>query len=305
MGWKVEMKSSFVSGSLVLVAALLFFAAAAAAQAPADDPKELFIRGREEYNKGNLKEALDYWEKVIKLDPAGNVYAYYNIGLIYENWDNLDKALEYYKKSADMKSDDPDVFASLGYTYYLLKNYPEAEFYFKKSIETNKEYTKGYYWLGKVLYDSGNANEALAVWEDLLKIDPTNYNTMAQIEKVKKSQKDVNDPHFHYRSGIRYYYIKDYSEAARSFEKAVSLKDDFIAAHYWLARSLGNLGDFDAAVRECEAVLRLDPNYKDAREDIKSWQKKKQSVKKIFIGPSGTPGDTAAVPQSGGDTRPE
>jgi tetratricopeptide (TPR) repeat protein len=58
------------------------------------------------------------------------------------------------------------------------------------------------------------------------------------------------------------------AEAAREFRKAIELKHDLTAAHYYLALLCLTDGDQKAAQAEFQATLQLDPNYYKAHDGL-------------------------------------
>ena len=48
---------------------------------------------------------------------------------------NLEESLEMLKKAMKLRSNDGYIIDSLGWAYYLKKNYLEAEFYLQKAVE--------------------------------------------------------------------------------------------------------------------------------------------------------------------------
>ncbi|RKX65571.1 hypothetical protein DRP44_06035 [candidate division TA06 bacterium] len=62
-----------------------------------DDIKELIEEGKFYFLNQKYNEALQYLNKALEKDPA-NIEVLYTIGIIYESINNPDKALEYFKK---------------------------------------------------------------------------------------------------------------------------------------------------------------------------------------------------------------
>jgi TolB-like protein/DNA-binding winged helix-turn-helix (wHTH) protein/Tfp pilus assembly protein PilF len=58
---------------------------------------------------------------------------------------------------------------------------------------------------------------------------------------------------------VRFNYDWDWSEAERSFQRAIELDSDYANAHHWYADYLSAIGRHDQAVTESERARRLDP----------------------------------------------
>jgi protein O-mannosyl-transferase len=66
-----------------------------------------------------------------------------------------------------------NVTHGLGYAYYQMKDYGNAERYFRKTIEIDSKYKQAYLNLGfLVFYVNKNADEAISLFKKVLEIDP-------------------------------------------------------------------------------------------------------------------------------------
>ena len=108
-------------------------------------------------NKKNEEKAIQYFKKAIKYDY---VYAYNNLGKIYENKKDYSKAFNLYLKSASLE----ECWAcnKIGQMYQLglgcNKDYKKAFYYYNLSLEVpiNKAHIWAQYNLAKYFYLSGN-----------------------------------------------------------------------------------------------------------------------------------------------------
>lgn len=103
--------------------------------------------GRVSYWSGNLTEARKAYEEILKLageDKLLQAIGYGNLGTIYKNSGNLDKAEESYLKSLEINEalgrQEDMAFANgnLGIIYYTRGEYDKAEEFYLKSLEINK-----------------------------------------------------------------------------------------------------------------------------------------------------------------------
>lgn len=114
--------------------------------------EECFKKGYQEYSKGNYKKAIEYGKK--SCDTYGYSKGCFGLGYLYEHGEGLpkdmDKALEYYKKSLKPNTNlcnqnDGQACFELGYLYKngfaVKKDVKKALELFKKSC--NLKYPKG------------------------------------------------------------------------------------------------------------------------------------------------------------------
>ena len=94
--------------------------------------------GMVNYTSGNHKEARLDWEKSITLKTDDNDgKALNNIGNIFKNEKNLDKAIEYYNKAITFEPRNTIFLYNLGNSYRLAGDFKQAEVTLLKSLDLN------------------------------------------------------------------------------------------------------------------------------------------------------------------------
>lgn len=109
----------------------------------------------QEYNK-----AIEDYDKLIALDNTFSD-AYYNKGIIYLKLDELSKAILNFDKAILINNTDPIYFINRGYVYYKKLAYEEAIRDFENTLKLDSTYYESYKWLGfsyQKLGDKKNAN---------------------------------------------------------------------------------------------------------------------------------------------------
>ena len=101
----------------------------------------------------NIDKAMEYYIKASEYDY---VYAYNNIGLIYEEQNDTNNAIKYFKLSADLNNSW--ALNKVGEYYRIKGDLIKAYDYYIKSIECpiNERNYYGYYNLAKYYYSCGN-----------------------------------------------------------------------------------------------------------------------------------------------------
>jgi len=171
--------------------------------------------------KNELNQAIEYYRKIIAIDPASeevimdlaalyekqkdidaalSVYDYLDNekidggkedmyrfkGTLYYNRKEWNKALDCYQKAYELSTDASDVWIieSLGETYWQIKNYKESTIWFKKALEINPQSSNAHYGMGLCYQHTNDAYRALHHYFEAIKIKPdfTNaYNNIAAI----------------------------------------------------------------------------------------------------------------------------
>lgn len=121
-------------------------------------------------------EAINYFNQAAALEPASHV-PYNGIGEVYRDVKkDIDKAIEWYKKSLTVKKDERKACFGLGYCYNSKGQFTEAIPYLKKAIEQEATYTAAYVELGYSYYRTNNNIQAATNYKKALQLNPTNEN---------------------------------------------------------------------------------------------------------------------------------
>lgn len=197
----------------------------------------------EKYN-----ESLNYFLELYN-DPSEEVKVdkgifAEKIGFVYEKMDNLNSALEYYKKA--IEENNFEVYESMIAISLKNEKYEEAEEYYKKAIETGKVYqTKGLIFLNIFfLYKFENAR--------------------ALIEKAINDYPNESD--YYYLGGIVEYFKYETKSAKKYFLKGKSISG--ATSQYF---EMGNVMLLDIFIEEknkIKAIQTLETLKDDELKDI-------------------------------------
>ena len=107
-----------------------------------------------------VDQALEYYEKGIKIDP-NFATIYNNLGLLFAN-DKSDntKAENFYKKSISLNYKNPEAHNNLGSLYKSLDKFKEAIFCYKEAVSIDPKFIHAYHNLGSSYTAMGNFIEA-------------------------------------------------------------------------------------------------------------------------------------------------
>ncbi|WP_100616258.1 tetratricopeptide repeat protein [Confluentibacter citreus] len=144
--------------------------------------KVAFYRGLEVYNEGNYLEAKSLFDKSLK-EPRDNNYTaratFWKAETDY-NLNNYDEALVGFKQfsqqaSASSTPENTNIDYNLAYTYFKLKNYPQASQHFNQFINKRKDdkvrLNDAYLRLGDTYFVSSDYNDAARAYENAIKLN--------------------------------------------------------------------------------------------------------------------------------------
>jgi tetratricopeptide (TPR) repeat protein len=141
------------------------------------------------------------------------------------------------------------IYPNIGRVYADLKNPDKAIYYYNKSIKIEPNDASSYLNRGNAQADKGNYNQAVSDFDEAIKLDPElaeAYNSRGTIYNAKgnydQSISDFNKaielkskfPEVHYNRAIAYYFKQEYAKAWSDVHKAEELGDSvdpkFLAA---------------------------------------------------------------------------
>ena len=111
-------------------------------------------------------------EQEVALNPT-NVNAWIQLGNIYFDTNNPDKAIGAYEKSLELSPDNPNVLTDLGVMYRRSGQPQKAIDAFDRAMSIAPGHEQSRFNKGIVLrYDLNDREGAIKAWEELLKINP-------------------------------------------------------------------------------------------------------------------------------------
>jgi tetratricopeptide (TPR) repeat protein len=156
---------------------------------------------------------------------------------------------------------------------------------------------------GKELYRSDQDEQAVASFQEALKLDPEfaeahfrlglGYEALGKHEEAESEYKKAiesykkyladneNDPEAHYNLGQTYAGLGQYSEAIREYRVATKLKEDDPDMFYDLGVAHTKLAQYDAAATAFSKSLEIDPDNYRAQDAL---DEAKEGIKRIRTG---------------------
>lgn len=182
------------------------------------------------WNMGDHHQALSYYFNSRKMAEKTNdmlslARIYNNIGIIYKQQNTFDKALEYYKKSYEMAVELDNKFGqglllnNIGNLYIQEEAYKEAEENLLKALAIRKKLNN------KNALASTFSNLAVAS-QYLNKINQARVYHLESLGLYEEIGNPLNIAFVNQRIGSFYLYTKDYQQAIRYFNVAITILGD-------------------------------------------------------------------------------
>ena len=136
------------------------------------------------------EQAIRDMEAEVTAHPD-NFEAWIQLGHLYYDADQPEKAIAAYTKSLELHSGDANLLTDLGVMYRRAKQPEKAIEFFDQAIKKDSSHLPSRFNKGIVLmYDLNNPTGALAVWDELLVINPEAKTASGEpirdfVEKIK------------------------------------------------------------------------------------------------------------------------
>ncbi len=137
--------------------------------------------------------------------------------------------------------------------------------------------------LGLALQQAGKFEDAIAHYEQALRIKPDIVEAHNNLGVALEDQRKVLEAIAHFEQALRIkpdyaeahsnlgmvlYQIGKHQEAIAQYKQALRINPDFAEAHYNLGIALGQVGKFEEAIVHYEQALRIKPDYAKAQYNL-------------------------------------
>jgi len=237
------------------------------------------------YEQGMYEEALSAFQRSLRLfggpdEERSSIY--YNLGNTSFMLGKYGKASDFYEKALEISPGDAEILENLSYTYVkmgqaekgteVMKRIPadgslyrphyvwgrlyaeagkleEAEDELKKAARIRPDSIEPRDELVRVLMKQNKNDEAIAVLDEILMLDPRNHTAL-----YKKANALA-------RKGL-------WAEAAAACKEAVDIRPDFHRAWYAMALALDESGDRKSAIDAYIKTIELCPDFAEAYNNL-------------------------------------
>ena len=131
----------------------------------------LYRRGGSYERLGDYQKADEDLKYSLKINPDDAYVLNYLAYSWLERDYKIEEAMEMLEKAYALRSNDPYITDSIGWAYYLIENYSEAEKYIKKAVELMPEDPTVNDHYGDILWKLNRNIQARYFWNYVLSLD--------------------------------------------------------------------------------------------------------------------------------------
>ena len=141
----------------------------------------LYRRGGSYERLGNYKKSDEDLLHSLRINPNDAYVLNYLAYSWLERDYKIDEAFQMLEKAYTSKSNDPYIIDSIGWAYYLIDNYVEAEKYLKRAVELMPEDPTVNDHYGDILWKLNRKIQARYFWNNVLSLDDANKEIKKKI----------------------------------------------------------------------------------------------------------------------------
>jgi tetratricopeptide (TPR) repeat protein len=183
--------------------------------------------------KAVFLEALQY--------DSSNAAAYFGLGEVYTELDEIDQAIANYEKSIAFDKDLTEIYVPLGVLYYQKGDIAKADVLLTKALALSPNSAETQFFTGLVRSAQNNDNEALAAFQRSKAIDPTQAET-------------------HYYEAETLVRMKRTAESLAGYKRATELRPTYFDAWLGLGEAQFELGNYEQAIIAYKVAAKLKNN---------------------------------------------
>ena len=205
--------------------------------------------GELQYYLKDYVNAFKYLDEALRIDPY---YAkvYFIKGMCFKENEDTALAISSFRTCIEQDPEYFHAYMQLG-NIMAEQNNPMAIDYYSNAIRVNGSMVEAYYGLAYFYQEHGDPENAIKVYEDLLKVDPHNGPTKHNIGYIYLFK--LNDP----------------GKSIPYFTDAIADDQRLVNAYYHRGFAYEKLGKKDLALKDYKKSIDLDPEFELAKERYK------------------------------------
>jgi hypothetical protein len=237
-----------------------------------------FIVARELHFSGNIIEALVIYEGLLQRNKKEHELQFL-IGIAYLQTDKYNLALDFFKNSINLHTNNPAYYYNTGLALQCLGRLNEALANYFSAIKLEQNYLEAYVNSGVALKELRRFEEALVIINQALKLNAEDYqihsNRGAVLKELKRFEEalvsldqalklNAEDYQIHSNRGVVLKELKRFEEALVSFENAISLNPNHAESFFGKATVYYDLKCYGKALNAYNKAIKIKADYQEA-----------------------------------------
>ena len=223
------------------------------------DKSLILIQAKNAVMAHDFMTAARLYKELLKDDPS-NVEYLKQLGSIYVQAQEDEKAIPYYEQIITFYPHYVDAMNSLGAIYRRLKRYDESIQILQRALEEDRQLPDVNYNLGFTYKEMGNYADAIEAFEMVIHAKPDDVLAYNHLGSIYLAQ-------------------KNYEKSIASYRRGLQIDRNHPILNYNLARAYEQSGNETEAIRCYQLALKTRPGWKDCISDYSNLLLKCQKNK--------------------------
>ena len=235
-------------------------------------------------SQGLYDQAIAACHQSLKLQPD-YLPAYLTLGNTLQFQGKIEAALRAYSQALELQPNFAEIHANIGTMLFKMQRLDQAISSYQKALDIDPNLAAVYWNLGKVFQTLGRADESITAWQKALELQPNlveaefNFefgNSLARRglwdEAAKNYQRAITlKPHwaevYSNLASVRSQQGRE-PEAIQYYQKSIELKPDLPQPHLYLGHIFSNKGDSKQAIYHYQQSIKIKPDSIDSYANI-------------------------------------
>lgn len=194
-----------------------------------------------------FEEAVGDAKRAIRLDSSVATY-FVTLADVYFAQNKTRQTKEVLERTAVKFPESTEALMKLSELYFIVKQYQQAIETINKALKINENIARAYYLKGSIYRESGDTSKAISSLETAVEQDNSFTDAYYDLGIIYAARK--NPLAFDY------------------FNNALRTNGTYMDASYAKAKLMQDMGKYDEAITEYQALLTKDKNYNQANYNI-------------------------------------
>jgi tetratricopeptide (TPR) repeat protein len=245
---------------------------------PRREQADPLAEAKSEANGGSLERADHAVRSYLDAHPDSGD-AHFLLGLILFKQERPRESLSEYTEGAKHRDPGASDLKIVALNYVLLGDYANADHWLTRSLERNPKDSQAWYYLGRTKYNENRFEEAVAAFNECLKLDPKNVKAEDNLGLSHQALRHTAEALMAFRNAIAWQaqLLKKNSgpfinmgillleqnkvdEAVAYLSEAVEISPEEPRAHEQLGKAYSRQNDLERAQVEMEKAVSLSPD---------------------------------------------
>lgn len=212
------------------------------------------------------EEAISAFEKAFSLDSTESDVSY-DLGALYMKQKRYNEAVAMFERKIATDTTAGYQFASYlnaGLCLMQLKDFKKALEYIKRSVELRSDYVQGWASLANCYAQMDSTEKKIQTYQKVIELATAQNSNNGTEGKYNAQLKEANQ-----MIGVQYLLDKKYAQSIEYLKKALQLEPKDCNLNLWVAQAYHNSNNKEEAIKYYKKVIEVCAKNSQQREDAK------------------------------------